>query len=358
MPDEQLIKQCYEDYQSNLHYYQKMQKYYQGESDVILEKSDIDRANVSKIEHNYIKFFIKKECDFILANDVTYINNDTDNNLEEIINMQFAHWKKDHDKKIFRRSLLYGKSFELYYVNKNAEFCSRIISPLNGYPYFEDEELKLFLHIFKKTLDKNTVYMDVYDENNIYNYKNGELISTSPHIFNGVPVGICQVDDNEKDTLFNDLKCIQDGYTMNISDGVHELSQYRNAYLKMINLDFDDEDLSKMKRQGILKMKGKDVDIDWLIKNINGDFFMSILKELKDNLYTLSGHINHAEAIPSNNSSLAVQARELAMRNKTKSNIAAMHNLIMDRIRYLFRYIYVLQNKQYNYKLANVRFTE
>lgn len=344
-----LINRCYEDYSSRLPYYQKVQRYYQNESDVVIEKSDIDTTSTSKIKNNYLKRFIKEEADYILSVPITYINQDIEQNLEEVVKYQLAHWKKDHDKKLFRRALLYGKSYELYYINKNAEFSSRIITPLEGYSYFDDDELKLFLHIFKKPLDDTfSIYMDVYTDNIIYHYRNNSLIGKDEHIFGEIPVGICVVDDDENDTLFEDIKTLQDAYETNLSDLSHEISQYRQAYLKILNAEFDEADLPNMKKMGILKGKGDKVSIEWLIKQINDNFVMNTLKEIKQNLYELSSHINNNEQVPSNNSSLAMRTRQLALENKCKSNTNAMHNLIKDRIRFLFKYLYILNNQNLN----------
>ena len=355
--DEQLIQLCYNDYLTNLPYYQQMQRYYQNNSDVVIEKSDIDTTSTSKIKLNFLKKFIKEETDYILGNDITFVNLDPEHNLEEVAKYQFAHWKKDHDKKLFRKALLYGKSYELYFIDKEAKFSGRIISPLEGYAYVEDGELKLFLHIFKKKFDTTTSYMDAYDDNNIYHYKDGKLIGTDSHIFGKVPASICFVDDNEKDTLFEDIKTLQDSYETNLSDLSHEISQYRQAYLKMLNIDVDDADLPKMKKLGILKGKGDKVIIEWLTKNINDSFVMNTLKEIKQNMYELSGHINQNEQIPSNNSSLALRTRQLNLENKCKSNANAMYNLIKDRLKFLFKYLYILQNKQYDYLLIQPKFT-
>ena len=113
-----------------------------------------------------------------------------------------------------------------------------------------------------------------------------------------------------------------------------------------------------MKQLGILNGAGKDVTIEWLTKDINDAFVMNTLSEIKDNLYELiSGHINHNEQLPSNNSSLAMRSRQLNLENKCKSNAAAMYNLIRDRIKMLFRYLYILQNKSYDYRLVEPKFT-
>ncbi|OCZ52200.1 phage portal protein [Dehalobacter sp. TeCB1] len=353
-----LIDRCQEDYQYQLPYYQRMQRYYQNNSDVVIEKSSVDTTSTSKIKNNYLKRFIKEEVDYILSVPITYINQDMEQDLEQVVKYQLAHWKKDHDKKLFRRALLYGKSFEIYYIDKISQFSSRILTPLEGYAYSEDDELKLFLHIFKKALDKTgTKYMDVYDSDKIYHYKDGVCIGEDSHIFGEIPVGVCLVDDNENDTLFEDIKTLSDAYETNLSDLSHEISQYRQAYLKMLNVEFDPEDLPNMKKLGILKGTGNNVVVEWLTKNINDNFVMNTLKEIKQNMYELSSHINNNDQVPSNNSSLAMRTRQLNLENKCKSNVDAMYNLIRDRIRFLFKYLYILQNKEYDWKLVSLKFS-
>lgn len=362
MTIEELIKKCFSDYKKNLPYYQKMQRYYRNESDVVITKSEIDTSSTGKLKSNYLKKFIKSETDYILGNPVTFKKLSDDEDQENDTKFNLSHWRKDHDKVLFRKALLYGRSYEIYFTDSDGLFSGHIVTPLNGYAYFEYDKMILFLYVFKKQFDNDT-YTDVYLEDRILHYKSsgasiGTLIGEDEHPFNGVPVGACIVDDDEYDTLFEDIKTLQDAYELNISDLSHEISQYRQAYLKLINCQIEESSLPLMRKMGILNLEGNDsVDAEWLIKNINSDFVMGTLKEIKQNIYELSCHINNNEQVPSNNSSLAMRTRQLDLENKTKSNMDAMFNLIKVRLKFLYQYIAILRNKKYDYRLLDPMFT-
>ncbi|WP_219716079.1 phage portal protein, partial [Clostridioides difficile] len=111
-----------------------------------------------------------------------------------------------------------------------------------------------------------------------------------------------------KNTIFNDIKGLQDAYETNLSDISNEISDFRNAYLTFSGCNIKEDDLPRMKELGILQVNG-DGKIEWLIKDMNDTFVQNTLSSIKENMYEITSHINHNEKMQSNTSSLAVVAR-------------------------------------------------
>ena len=58
----------------------------------------------------------------------------------------------------------------------------------------------------------------------------------------------------EKDTLYSDIKTIQDAIETNLSDVVNEISDFRNAYLVITGLTITDSEAEKFKTNGIIEV--------------------------------------------------------------------------------------------------------
>ena len=344
------------EYNKNKELYKKMDNYYRGITDAIEEYQMItDRSNL-KSNANFIKKFIKEEIAYLLDNPITYISRKGDNKIIEAITNNFAHWSKKHDKNLLKNALKFSVGYELYYTDENG-FNAKLITPLNGYVVINEQgNIEMFLHFFAK---EKVNYIDVYFKDHIEHYKQEnecKLIGTDKHYFDDVPVGVCRLsEEGPDDTLFKDLKGTQDAYETVLSDITNEISDFRNAYLKLINCKMDAEDFKKLKKQGGLEAP-KDGDIAWLIKEINDTFIQNTLSTLKENMYELSNHINANEKLQSNTSSLALRTRLINLEQKCKDNGDALTDCIINRIKFLFVYLNKMGNK-FDCREINIKYT-
>jgi len=359
---EELITKCISDYRSKLHKYQNMFDYYRGQTDAIKKyKMITDRAN-NKISCNFIKKFIKEETSYILGNKITYISKSGNEDIIKAIQDNTAHWSEKHNQNLCKNVLIYGKAYELYYVDSEGLFSARILTPLNSYALLDDfGNVQLFLHFFKLQFD-DTQYLDVYHDSVIEHYKvSGDdsitLMGQNTHIFGQVPVSCCTIaQEEEYDTLWNDIKGLQDAYETNLSDISNEITDFRNAYLKIIGASVESEDLKEMKRLGIMQVP-KDGEVEWLIKNINDSFIQNTLTTLEDKMYQLSCHINANEKLVSNTSSLALRTRLIALENKCKLNADSITDCIKVRLKFLFKYLKIKSNKNYHFRDIKCKYT-
>lgn len=184
------------------------------------------------------------------------------------------------------------------------------------------------------------------------------------NIFSKVPVSIVRV-GSYYESLYKKIKDLQDAYSTNLSDITNEISDFRNAYLKIVGAELDDTtqdengktDLDKMKEQGVLNLPTKDSDISWIIKNINDSFIQNTLSTQEDKMYQLSSHINHNEKLASNTSSLALKNRLISLEQKCTDNIQALTDAIKLRLQFLFEYLKIKANKNYDWIDIDVKFT-
>ncbi len=216
-----------------------------------------------------------------------------------------------------------------------------------------------FMHTYKLKFDDKT-YIDVYTDKEIlhFNDKFEKINKPTKHIFGTVPVALCQLSEEGKDdTLYKDLKGLQDAYETNLSDISNEISDFRNAYMVLTGVSIDEKDIPKMKKLGVMQIKDKNGTAAWLIKNINDTFIQNTLNTLEDKMYQLSSHINHNEKMQSNLSSLALRARLIALEEKCKLNQKSIADCIKNRLKFLFIYLKVIKNKNYDFRDIKSKFT-
>lgn len=354
------MKKCYEDYKLNKNKYDKMYQYYIGDSDAIKKYSAMEYQESHKMNFNYLKKFIKEEVSYSVGTPVGYISKTNDDNIVQEIEYYTYHWDKNHDAQLMKNMLLYSTVYELYYIDKDGQFNSKVITPRNGYVYTDDfGNILYFLHVYKLKFDDKT-YIDIYTDNEILHFDEefNQIRKADTHIFGQVPVSIGILSEElEKDTLFNDVKDIQDGYSIIGSDGVNEITNTRAAILKGKGFQLDPEQIENLKKYRFANLPNtKGADLEWLLKNLNAEYQKLMLDTLEDKMYQLSFHINNQERMQSNTSSLALRSRLINLEQKTKLNNKALMNVIVSRIKFLFIYLKILKNKDYNYRNLAIKF--
>ena len=258
--------------------------------------------------------------------------------------------------------LIFTQVYELYYIDNNADFCSKIIKPTEGYAYYDKASGKVlfFIHAFKNDFETTVTYIDVYTADYIYHYdgKFNEIADPTPNIFGEVPVTIGKLtEEGYDDSLYRDMKGLQDAFETNLSDIGNEISDFRNAYLLFKNAQVDEEKIPEMKKLGVIQFPDSGGDAAWLIKNINDTFIQNTLDRYEDTMYQLACHINHNEKLQSNLSGVALRSRLIALENKCSLQTKAHKNIVKNRIRFLFLYLDLKKNKKYDYKDVKAIYT-
>lgn len=355
-----LLENCYLDFLIKKPVYDDMYEYYKGNTSAMRNYKMVTQRSNSKIRCNFIKKFIKEEVSYSVGNDVTYISRSGNENIIKDTSYYMGHWSAKHDGDLSKKMLTFGITFELYYIDKQNQFCSRIVTPDKGYAYTDDlGNILFFMHIFTKKFDTRT-YIDVYDDNFIYHYDDSfESVSNpSPHIFGVIPVGIAQIsEEREDDTIYKDIKGLQDAYETNLSDISNEISDFRNAYLFVSGFKIDKDDIPTMKENGIIQVGTIDGKAVWLIKNINDQFIQNTLSTQEDKMYQLTSHINHNEKMQSNLSGVALRSRLISLEEKCKLNQKAITDCIMTRLKMLFIFLKWLKKLDYDYRDIKLKFT-
>lgn len=370
--NKELLSNIKSDFESRKIIYDKIYDYcVTGKSEAYKEyKNNPKRSNL-KVRTNFIKKFIKEEVSYLLSNKPTYISKSDNVKEVEFVNFRLAHWNKNHDKMLLRDMLSYGSVFELYYTSKIGDevlFNSKIVSPRDGYLLTDDfGNNKMFLRFFKKKFDTKQ-YIDIYTSDFIYHVDDSfsEVAAPTENLIGEVPVRVGHVSAyKEHDTLFNELKDLQDAYETNLSDIVNEISDYRLAYLIMLgcSIDYKTKDehgktqLDYMKEKGIINANEKDVIIKFLTKDINDTFVQNTLDVLKKNIYEISSHIDTNEKLQSNTSGSALRNRLIGLEQRVRDSEGSMKNIIQGRMYFLFKLFNKVENINYDYRDMSVKFT-
>ncbi|WP_315168690.1 phage portal protein [Metaclostridioides mangenotii] len=341
--------------------YDKMYDYYKGKTDAMQNYKMVTARSDLKTSVNYIKKFIKEEAAYTVGNKITYEAIEKDDKLVNNIEYYTAHFNEMHDSDLMKYMLIFSKVYEVYYVDSiTVDFCTKIIKPNEGFAFTDvvTERVLLFLHFYTNEFDDSLKYIDIYTKDGILHCNEDfeEIAEAHSSIFEEVPVTIGSLSaEGYTDSLYKDLKGLQDALETNLSDAGNEISDFRNAYLVFKNCTIEEEDLTKMKERGALVIG--DGEVQWLIKDFNGSFVQDIMNRYIDLIYQISCHIDSNEKMVSNLSGVALRSRLIALENKCKLEEAAHKNMVKSRLRFLFKYLSIIIKTDHDYKNVKIIYT-
>lgn len=387
----EFIQKCYADYQTKNPYYNDINRYYYGSTDSLLNFIPREGRSNLKVNTNFIQKLVDEEAQYSFGNDITYTSLEDNKQIVKDIAYNLKNNKADHDINLGIELIKYGLCYEINYREeyepKKFKFKNKIVTPLDGYMYIKDDIPTYFLHMFKKQLEPETTYIDVYTKERIYHLddKWQEVAPTTEHYFGMLPVGIGMVGgkaynedrgylEGDK-TIYKTIKNLQDALETNLSDAVCEISDFRNAILKIYGVEAEeeldkdgnvilDENGNPKKKEPVVRNNcimlfgdKNTQDADWLIKNVNDTFIKNTRDELKDLIYTLTSHVNTNEKLQSNLSGVALRSRLQNLEAKCKMNEKAMSNILYTRLQCLFRHLYLTESKNYDVNTIKINFT-
>ena len=368
-----LLDDCINDYYSKkANIVDKMYAYcISGDTEQYLNyKINRNRTNL-KVKTNFIKKFINEETSYLLSNEPTLISKSGNDDIVNYIKDKFSSISKSHNKKFCRNLLSFGTAYEFYNIEEDSDgniiFKVKNGTRHNSYVLVdENDNIILAMRFFTKPFDTET-YLDIYTNDFIYHADKNlrEVLEPTPNIFGEVPVSVINISEyKEYDTLFNELSALQDAYCTNLSDIVNEISDYRLAYLIMTGVQISEEknedgksDIDLMKENGIIVNPNDNARIDFLTKNINDTFIHNTLETLRKNIYEISSHVDTNEKLQSNTSGSALRNRLIGLEQRVRNLEGCMHEVIIKRIKFMFKLYRILEGIDYNYKDIEVKFT-
>ena len=272
----------------------KYKNYYDGLQQ-ILSKSYADASKpCNKTVINYCKNIVDSYCGYLAT--PSYISYKSDNDIEDVMNILRYNDYQAEDSDFLLNALIYGVSAELMYFDNAGQTRFKLINPTSCFGVFDDSlsgDLMYFVRMYKANeWDESDWYnVDVYSDWDIKHYvmsgKNGQLsfVRQEPHYFNQCPANIFALPDEK--SVFDCIMSLQDSANELVSAEIDDYSAFCDAYLTLIGVDADTDDIASMKENRVILLP-EGAQAAWLTKNANDAQVENILKRIHEAIYRVA----------------------------------------------------------------------
>lgn len=318
---------------------EKYYNYYVGKQDILNKHYADSSKPCNRVVVNFCNQIVQQYLGFNIGIPVTY---EVDQEIQDILNYNDV---TDKDNLLLRNALIYGKSFELNYLDNEGQNRFDCIDTRYGIDIYGDDlqqdELKYFIRMYcvdnTDKLEINDNWrVEVYDKNNVYLYKCNynftdlKIINIRKNFFSQVPVTVLSLNEEEQ-SIFAQIISLQDSYNKLISSEVDDWESFVDCYLILKNVQADTEDINKMKVNRVLLLDN-DSSAGYLTKNVNNTQIENMLDNIKELIFKMSNAPDFSDPNFMGNSGKALQYKLTGFNNISKAIMDRMERTLRKRI--------------------------
>ena len=318
----------------------RYKNYYDGIQAILNKKYADTTKPCSKTVINYCKNIVDSYCGYIATpSHITYTSAD---DIEEIMDIMRYNDYQAEDADFLLDALIYGVAAELMYIDTNSQTRFRLINPTQCFGVYDDSltgDLMYFVRFYKANeWDNSDVYnVDVYSDYDIKHYKmsglNGTLLFTGeePHYFSQCPANIFTLPDEK--SIFDCVISLQDAANELVSAEIDDYSAFCDAYLALIGVDAETDDIAAMKENRVLILP-EGATANWITKNASDTQIENILKRIHESIYRVAQcpDFSSESFVGGVSSGIAIKYRLTGMETRAGKIEAAMKKALQRRI--------------------------
>ena len=288
---QKMINRFYVNVEPRLSQYKR---YYDGVQ-AILNKTYADESKpCNRTVINYCKNIADSYCGYMAT--PSFISYRSNEDIDDIMNILRYNDFQAEDSEFLLNALIYGTAAELMYIDAESKVRFRLINPTQCFGIYDDSlssDLLYFVRMYKVSDwdDSDTYNVDVYSDYSIRHYTmqgmNGFLtfVSEEPHYFSQCPANIFTLPDEK--SIFDCILSLQDSANEILSSEIDDYNAFCDAYLALVGVDADTEDIAAMKQNRVLILP-ENASAQWLTKNTNDAQVENILKRIHDSIYRIA----------------------------------------------------------------------
>jgi len=306
----------------------KLKNYYDGKQDILKKYYEDTNKPCNRIVVNYCSGIVDNFNGYLTGNPISYTSND---NIDDILAVLRYNDYREEDSEFLRNALIYGKSYEIFYLDEDGEIRFNVVDTRQGFPIYSDDlnkDLLYFVRFYPKDsldpLKGYNVEISSKHETNKYDmndaYSNLRFIESEPHYFHQVPVTVFSLNEDEVGS-FEKIMSMQDAYNKLLSASEDDFESFCDAYMVIKGMTIDDEELANMKKNRILLLD-ETGEVSYLTKDIKDTALNNMLDEINGKIHRVSNSPDFGDENFANASGISLKYKLIGF-NNTASNIEA-----------------------------------
>lgn len=293
----------------------------------------------NRIVSNYCFNIVQSYQGYITGIDISYLSQTNIDAIQDILNYNDV---RTEDNELLRNALIFGKSFEINYVDEDAKQRFKVLDSRECIPVYSNDLNNDLLYVIRYYVadtinnSQDEYYIEVYGNEFIRKYKSSNAFATlslldeKPNIYKQVPITVFNLNSDEE-SIFDKVMTLQDAYNKLLSSEVDDFESFCDAYLVLKGCQADADDLVAMKQNRVLLMD-TDAEASYLTKSVSDTQIENMLKNINDTIHKISNSPDFTEDTFMSQSGVAIKYKLIGFENVASNIVANMTKALQRRI--------------------------
>lgn len=293
----------------------------------------------NRIVSNYCFNIVQNYQGYITGIDISYLSQTNIDAIQDILNYNDV---RTEDNELLRNALIFGKSFEINYVDEDVKQRFKVLDSRECIPVYSNDLNNDLLYVIRYYVadtinnSQDEYYIEVYGNEFIRKYKSSNAFATlslleeKPNIYKQVPITVFNLNFDEE-SIFDKVMTLQDAYNKLLSSEVDDFESFCDAYLVLKGCMADADDLVAMKQNRVLMMD-TDAEASYLTKSVSDTQIENMLKNINDTIHKISNSPDFTEDTFMSQSGVAIKYKLIGFENVASNIVANMTKALQRRI--------------------------
>ena len=274
--------------------YQKLERYYVGDHDILHSERTDKTGGDNRIVNNMARYITDTATGYFLGQPVVY-SSENEEYLQAIQDIFDYNDEQDHNTELGKQCSIKGDCFEMVYLDEDGRIRLGLVFPENLILFYETEsEFTSPLAAIRmvRGMDKNgnillrvefwtwtqVIYLQSFNGGVL------EVTGWKEHYWNDVP--FCEyVNNRERIGDFEGVLSEIDAYNRVQSNTANYFQYNDDAILKVTRLgDVDSKDIAQMKRERAVILEDGG-DVGWILKTVDDTALENYKNRLREDIH-------------------------------------------------------------------------
>lgn len=306
--------------------YSKLKAAYESDHDILHQKDKPPYKPDNRIVVNFPKYIVDTMNGFFIGNPVK--TTAEDNAVAEFVEyIDQYNDQDDNNAELSKIMSIYGKGYEMYYVDEASELCITYLTPEESFMIFDESIIERPLFFVRRYTDHdNKEFGSISNSYGVRNFRiDGGLRwldpDWQPHHFNDVPATE-YIENAERQGIFEPVMSIVNAYNKAVSEKANDVDYFADAYLKVLGAKLDPEDVQFIRDNRIVNFEGENAEkitADFMSKPESDTTQENHLNRLERLIFQISMVANISDENFGASSGIALRYKLQAMSNLEKT---------------------------------------
>jgi SPP1 family phage portal protein len=325
---------------------------YMSDHDILRAPAKAKWKPDNRIVVNFPKYIVDTTNGFFIGNPIKTVADDKAvSDFVEYIDQY--NDQDDNNAELSKLCCIFGKGYEMYFTDEDAQLCITYLSPIDAFMIFDDSILERPLYFVRRYTDRDgNEWGSVANGFGVRYFKvsggvkwrdegkTGKDIKDGwkAHYFPGVPATE-YVENTEKQGAFEPVLTMVNAYNKALSEKANDVDYFADAYLKVLGAKVESEDVEFIRDNRILNFEGEDAQkiiAEFMAKPSNDEGQEHLLDRLERLIFCIGQTANASDENFGTQSGIAMLYKMWNTSNKGKTKQRKFESGMNRRYRLLF----------------------